>query len=398
MKGSVVVQKAKRLEGLTSAVFADMEQKKDLVAARGVGIINLGIGSPDMAPALHVIERLQKEIADQGNYGYAITGLPELLEAIAHWYANRFGVELDPQTEVVDLIGSQEGLAHISLAVINPGDVVLVPDPGYPIYSAGPLFAGAKLYYLPLLESNNYLPDLDAIPAEIRRKAKMIVLNYPNNPLTATADLDFFQRLVEFAHENQILICHDAAYSELAFDGYTPPSILQVPGAREVAVEFHSCSKTFSMAGCRVGFMSGHADVVSWLKTVKSYTDYGIFKPIQYAAIAALTGPQTYVQETARRYQRRRDVLIDGLRSIGWQIEKPKATMFVWAPVPAGYSSQEFAIELLEKTGVVVLPGIGFGPAGEGYVRIGLVQPEDALQEAVDRLEKSGIFVRPATA
>ncbi len=385
-------EKADRIKGFSSAVFSEMEKAKYAAMERGIEVINLGIGSPDLPPAPHIRKRLQEAVADPNNYGYAILGFPELHEALADWYRNRFGVELDPKTEVLDLMGSQDGLAHISLAVINPGDTVLVPDPGYPIYSAGPLFAGAELYRYPLLEENNYLPVLEEFEPSLLKRAKMIIINYPNNPLAATAPLEFFSRLVELAYQYNFLICHDVAYCELAFDGYRPPSLLQVDGAKEVAVEFSSLSKTYNMAGCRLGFVSGNPQVIAALAEVKSYLDYGVFKPIQYAGITALTGPQEYVRETVLTYQRRRDVLVEGLNSIGWKLEKPKATMFVWAPVPGEYTSSDFATTLLAKTGVVVLPGNGFGENGEGYVRIGLVQDEEQLKEAVARIAESGLF------
>jgi LL-diaminopimelate aminotransferase len=390
MMEKVFAEPAKRLSGLGSAIFSEMDELRKEVENKGIQIINLGIGSPDRAPAPHVIEALTKGVNAEFNYGYTLTqGIDELKTAIVNWYYKRFQVELDPDTEVLSLMGSQDGLAHIYTAFINPGDLALIPDPGYPIYTAGLLLAGGEKYPLALTADNNYLPDLDKLPLEVVRRAKLMFLNYPNNPLAATADLDFFYKVVEFAKEHQIIVCHDNAYSELAYDGYRPPSLLQVPGAKEVGVEFHSVSKTYNLAGCRLGFVVGNAQVIRSLSVVKSNIDYGVFKPVQLAAVAALNGPQDTVVDNAAAYQARRDALVDGLASAGWQIPKPKASMFIWAPLPKGHhSSMEFAAQLLKATGVLVIPGVAFGEQGEGYVRIALVQDTSLLLEAVSRVHR----------
>jgi LL-diaminopimelate aminotransferase len=390
MMEKVFAEPAKRLSGLGSAIFSEMDELRKEVENKGIQIINLGIGSPDRAPAPHVIEALTKGVNAEFNYGYTLTqGIDELKTAIVNWYYKRFQVKLDPDTEVLSLMGSQDGLAHIYTAFINPGDLALIPDPGYPIYTAGLLLAGGEKYPLALTADNNYLPDLDKLPLEVVRRAKLMFLNYPNNPLAATADLDFFYKIVKFAKEHQIIVCHDNAYSELAYDGYRPPSLLQVPGAKEVGVEFHSVSKTYNLAGCRLGFVVGNAQVIRSLSVVKSNIDYGVFKPVQLAAVAALNGPQDTVVDNAAAYQARRDALVDGLASAGWQIPKPKASMFLWAPLPKGHhSSMEFAAQLLKATGVLVIPGVAFGEQGEGYVRIALVQDTSLLLEAVSRVHR----------
>ncbi|MBM7854483.1 LL-diaminopimelate aminotransferase [Desulfohalotomaculum tongense] len=387
------MQKSQRMKELSSAIFSEMNVRKQQVEARNIKVINLGIGSPDRSPAPHIIEAMHRALDKAGNYTYPITGKPELHQALADWYLKRFGVYLDPRNEVLVLMGSQDGLGHIALAYIDPGDIALVPDPGYPIYSASILLAQGKVYPMPLLAENKFLPDLSAIPADVAQRAKLMWLNYPNNPVAAVADRSFFEQVVDFAKKNNILVCHDVAYSELAYDGYKPISFLEVPGAKEVGIEFYSVSKTYSMAGCRCGFAVGNAEVLSSLATIKSNIDYGVFSVVQEGAVAALTGSQDCVVENARIYQQRRDVLVDGLASLGWKMPKPRASMFVWAPIPKGYtSSYQFAIELLEKTGVLVIPGVAFGEQGEGYVRIALVQPEEQLKEALERIKNNFVF------
>lgn len=378
----------KRLQQLGAAVFAQMDEARLRALAAGMDVINLSVGSPDLAPAPHVIEALQRAVADPRNYAYPMRDLPAFREAVAAWYGARFGVALDPEREVLGLTGSQEGLAHITQALTDPGDVVLVPDPYYPIYYEAPILAGATVHLMPLTAERGYLPDLQAIDPEVARRAKLMILNYPSNPLAATATLDFFREVVAFAQQYQIVVLHDAAYSELAFDGYKPPSFLEVEGAREVGIEFNSLSKTFSMAGARVAYAVGNQQVIAQLAKVKSHLDYGLFRPIQHAAVAALTGPQDCVREMAATYQRRRDLVVGGLRRAGWDVPLPRATMFCWAPVPNGATSLQFALDLLRDTGVVIVPGSGFGQMGEGYVRIALVQPEERLAEAVKRIER----------
>jgi LL-diaminopimelate aminotransferase len=315
---------------------------------------------------------------------------------VARWYAYRFGVELDADTEVHSLMGSQDGLAHFALAWTDPGDLVLVPDPGYPIYAGGVQLAGATPYPMPLTAENAFLPDLHAIPQEVADRARFMILNYPNNPVSAVATLAFFEEVVAFAKRHDIIVVHDLAYSEMAFDGYKPPSFLQAPGAKEVGIEFNSFSKSFNMAGCRIAYVVGNAEIIKPLAVVKSNVDYGVFLPVQQMATAALRKDRLSggTNSVAPLYQERRDVLLAALAEAGWDIEPPKATMFVWAPVPAGWTSQEFAFALLEEAGVVVIPGNAFGEQGEGYVRIALVQPPELLREAAQAISQSGILRR----
>jgi len=385
--------KPRRLERLAASVFTAMDEAQKRAAARGLNVINLSIGSPDLPPAPHIIEALARGVRDTSHYGYPLRDLPVFREAVAVWYGRRFGVALDPATEILGLAGSQEGLAHLAQALVDPGDLVLVPDPGYPIYAAGPILAGAEIHPVPLCGAQDYLPDLEALPGEVKKRAKLLLLNYPNNPLAAVTRPGFFARAVDFARRYGVAVLHDAAYSELSFDGYRPPSFLETPGAGEIGLEFNSLSKTFNLAGARIAYAVGNAGLIAHLAEVKSHLDYGLFRPIQLAAAAALTGPQDCVAETAAAYQRRRDVLVEGLNRLGWAVPSPRATMFCWAPVPPGSgTSLDFATILLERAGVAVTPGSGFGRMGEGYVRIALVQPEERLREAVVRIENAGII------
>ncbi|BDG61348.1 aminotransferase class I/II-fold pyridoxal phosphate-dependent enzyme [Caldinitratiruptor microaerophilus] len=393
------MERPSRLRQLASSVFAQMDEARRRAVRAGMDVINLSVGSPDLPPAPHVVEALREAALDPHAYGYPLRDLPEFREAVAAWYRSRFGVDLDPDTEVLGLIGSQEGLGHLALALTDPGDLVLVPDPGYPIYTAGPVLAGARLYPYPLRPENGFVLDPEDIPPDVWRQAKLLLVNYPSNPLAAVADRDFFARIVEYARRYRVVVCHDNAYSELAFDGYRPPSFLEVPGAREVGIEINSLSKTFSMAGCRVAYAVGNREVIAALAEVKGHLDYGIFRPIQRAAIAALTGPQDSVRQVAATYQERRDVLVRELRAAGWDVPSPRATMFLWAPLPPGHrDSAAFAAALLERTGVAVTPGAGFGPRGEGYVRIALVQPAERLREAARRIRESGVLAGAGAA
>lgn len=389
------IQPSSRLAGLSSAIFTEMNRRKRAVEASGTHVIDLGIGSPDHPPAPFIMDALARAAQNPANYGYPTSeGSLRFRTAAAKWYKHRFHVELDPEHEVLSLMGSQDGLAHLAQGFIDPGDVVLVPDPGYPIYFASVSLAGGEIYPLPLKEENGFLPDYTQIPADIRRRAKLMVLNYPNNPIAAVADGEFFAKTVAFARENNIIVAHDLAYSELAFDGYRPPSFLETAGAKEVGVEFNSLSKSFNMAGCRVGYIVGNRDIIRPLTVIKSNIDYGIFLAVQEAAIVAMEHDIKHPGDhgNAARYLERRDALLDGLAAIGWNIPKPKATMFVWARVPEGWTSETFAFTLLEKTGVVVIPGSAFGGQGEGYVRIALVQPPDVLHNVVQRVKESGIL------
>ncbi len=390
---SSIFRQAKRLEPIESGVFDEMNRIKREVEDSGIEVINLGIGSPDQPPAKHVVDTLKAELDIRENYDYATSaGLIELRTAIAGWYLKRFGVRLDPETEVLTLMGSHDGLGHIFFALLNPGDVSLIPDPHYPVYKVGAQLAESDIHIMPLLAENGYLADFDSIPAETADKAKIMVLNYPNNPVTAVADIDFFERAVGFAGEHGILLCHDAAYTELAYGGIRPPSVLQVEGAKECAVEFHSVSKTYNIAGCRLGFLVGNKDVISIMARLKSNLDYGVFKAIQKAGIAALNGPQEIIDQNVAVYKKRALTFLEGVRQAGWEIQEPPATMFLWAKVPEGTRSKDFAIELLRKTGVLLIPGDAFGVYGEGYVRIALVKPEDKLIESVARIRSAGMF------
>lgn len=387
---------SKRLAELGSAIFSEVAAWKREVTARGVDVIDLGIGSPDRAPSARVMEALTRAVNDPGLYGYPTSeGSAQFRQTVARWYAHRFGVALDPEEEIVTLMGSQDGLAHLAMAVTDPGDTVMVPDPGYPIYSASLVLAGVQPYHMPLRADNGFLPKLEEIPAEVARQAKFMLLNYPSNPLSAVADLAFFERLVEYAREHELLLVHDLAYSEMSFDGFKPPSILEVEGAKDIAVEFHSLSKSFNMAGCRIAFMVGQRDAVRALRVLKSNIDYGVFLAVQQAGIAALEEDMLPgSRSVAALYERRRDIVIEGLSEAGWSIPKPKATMFIWAPIPEGWTSRQISREMLYSAGVVVIPGDAFGKEGEGYVRIALVQEEDRLREAVRRI---GQFLREAS-
>lgn len=381
--------RAQRLQGLGASVFTAMDNLKLELQAQGKDLINLSIGSPDRAPSLEVRKVLSEAVLDGAQYGYTLTrGTKEFRESCANWYQKRFGVSLEPETEVLPLMGSQDGLAHIFLALIDPGDVALIPDPGYPIYTAGLVLAGGQKVSLPLLEENNFLPDFDAIDPEVACKAKLMILNYPNNPTAAVASLEFFNKVVKFAQTYDIVVCHDVAYSELAFDGYRPVSFLQAAGAKAIGVEFHSLSKTYNFAGARLGFVVGNAEVIEALSELKSNIDYGVFGPVLKAGSYALNTPQPQVEETRATYQMRRDVWIQGCAEAGWDMSVPKGSMFIWAPVPTQQDSLTFAIELAREAGVIVVPGVGFGKHGEGFVRIALVQEEDVLREAVRRVQE----------
>lgn len=382
---------AAKMEGLSSAIFSQLEVKKNVLEQSGREVINFSIGTPDLPPAPHLVRVLQDEVRRMESYRYAVKDRPELVEAVIEWYKRRFQVELEPD-EVLSMMGSQDGLSHISLTLVDPGDHVLVPDPGYPIFSVGPSVACAELYRMPLQQEKGYLIDMDAIPTSIAHHTKLMIVSYPNNPVTAVAPPEFYEKLVWFAKKYDIVVVHDNAYCELMFDGRKGGSFLSFPGAKEVGVEFNSLSKSHNIPGCRISFALGNRKVIEQLRNLKSHLDYGLFMPFQKVGIAALTGPQDSVRETVETYQRRRDLLVDGFAKIGWSVDKPPATMFVWAPIPAHYSSSvEFTFDLLERTGVVVVPGSSFGEKGEGYVRLALVQPEDKILKAIERIAASGM-------
>jgi len=375
------------MEKLKPYLFVEINKKIAEKKARGEEVISFAIGDPDIPTPPHVIERLCQAAHDPANHRYPETaGLPELCQAIAGWYQRRFNVLLDPETEVLPLIGSKEGIGHIAFCFIDPGDIALVPDPAYPVYSISTLLAGGQPYYLALKEENNFLPDLDSISNDVLRKAKLLWINYPNNPTGAVAGLDFYNKVVEFARQYDIAVCHDGPYSEVAFDGYQPASFLQANGAKAVGVEFQSLSKIYNMTGWRIGMVVGNAKMIDALRRLKSNLDSGIPQAIQYAAIAALTGPQECIAEHNTVYQRRRDLVIKVLTKIGLKVTVPKASFYVWAEVPNGYNSVDFTADLLDQVGVAVTPGVGYGQSGEGYVRLSLTVPDAALEKGLLRL------------
>ena len=386
LKGNLM-QIAKRLERLPPYLFVEINQKIAELRARGEDIISFAIGDPDLPTPSHIIEYMCQAAHDPANHGYPETaGLTELRQAIAEWYERRFGVILDPDSEVLPLIGSKEGIGHMALCFIEPGDVALVPDPGYPPFSIGTILAGGEPYFMPLREENNFLPDFEAIPGKVADEAKLMWLNYPNNPTGAIADLDFFERAVYFARQHKLAVCHDAPYTEVFFDSYLPPSFMQTPGAREIGVEFHSLSKTYHMTGWRIGMVVGNAQMINALFQVKSNLDSGIPQAIQQAAIEALRGSQDHIAEHNAIFQRRRDKLMKVLDEIGLEARIPKATFYIWARVPQGYSSVEFTKKLLGEAGIAVTPGTGYGKEGEGYIRLSLTIPDDRLEEGIHRL------------
>lgn len=387
------MQFSKRMERFGSGIFSVLLEQKQQAIAAGKKVVDLSVGTPNIPPAPHIIKALTDAASDPANYVYAIKDSSALLKAAAYWYKNRYGVELDPETEIVSLLGSQDGLSHLALTIADEGDTVLVPDPCYPVFADGPALAGARLVYMPLKPENNYLVDFDAIDPEDAKKAKLMVVSYPNNPTTAAAPDWWYEKLIAFAKKYDIIVLHDNAYSELAFDGLRCGSFLAHEGAREVGVEFNSLSKTYGLAGARIGFCLGNAEVVQKLGQLKSNLDYGMFLPVQAAAIAAITGDQSCVETTREAYRKRRDILCDGLTSIGWKVDRSPATMFVWAKLPDGYTdSVQFCRELLEKSGVMVTPGAAFGPSGEGHVRMALVQSDEEMRWAIDSIAKSGIL------
>ncbi len=387
---NIQFEPATRLTRLPPYLFAEVDRKKRELIAQGKDVIDLGVGDPDIPTPEFIIKALEEAAHNPANHRYALdAGMPALRASIRDWFQRRFNVKLAAENEILPLIGSKEGIAHLPLALVNPGDYVLAPDPGYPVYRSATWFAGGEPYAMPLLESNGFLPDLKAIDPAVLGKSRLMFVNYPNNPTSAVATLDFFKELVEFAHKHQIVIAHDAAYSEMGYDGYRAPSILEVPGAKEVSVEFHSLSKTFNMTGWRIGFAAGNPQVLGLLGKVKSNVDSGIFQAIQVAGKKALDEGQSALDANIQIYQKRRDLLINGLHRMGWQVTAPKATFYCWIRVPPGYTSAELAMTFLEKMNVIVTPGNGFGAHGEGYFRISLTVPEARLEEALARIEKS---------
>ncbi|WP_066376202.1 MULTISPECIES: aspartate aminotransferase [unclassified Anabaena] len=387
---------ADRIQQLPPYVFARLDELKAKAREQGIDLIDLGMGNPDGATPQPVVEAAMKALQDPSNHGYPpFEGTASFRRAITTWYKRRYDVVLDPDSEALPLLGSKEGLSHLAIAYINPGDVVLVPSPAYPAHFRGPVIAGGKIHSLILKPENDWLIDLTAIPEEVARQAKILYFNYPSNPTAATAPREFFEEIVAFAKKYEILLVHDLCYAELAFDGYQPTSLLEIPGAKDIGVEFHTLSKTYNMAGWRIGFVVGNRHIIQGLRTLKTNLDYGIFAALQTAAETALQLPDIYLHEVQQRYRTRRDFLIEGFGQLGWDIPKTKATMYLWVKCPVGMGSTDFALNLLQQTGVVVTPGNAFGVAGEGYVRISLIADCDRLGEALNRIKQAGIRYRP---
>ncbi len=381
---------AKRMENFGEGVFSRLAAMKQKKISSGAHVFDLSIGAPNIPPPAHVMKILADEALKPENYVYAITDTRELLNEAAAWYRRRYGVDLDPAEEICSLWGSQEGLSHLALTLIDEGDLTLVPDPCYPIFADGAKLAGSKIFFMPQLRENDYVIQLEKIPSDVAARAKFMIVSYPNNPTTAVAPADFYERLIHFAKKNDIVVLHDNAYSELIFDGTRGLSFLSFDGAKDVGVEFNSLSKTYGFAGARVGFCLGNRDIVRRFKLLKSNIDYGLFLPIQKAAVAALQSPQEVIDATRAAYIERRDALVDGLNAAGWQIDKPRATMFVWAPVPKKFgTSENFVKLLLEKSSVMMTPGSAFGPSGEGFVRMALVQTADTMKKIVAQIQRT---------
>ncbi|OLP18439.1 LL-diaminopimelate aminotransferase [Leptolyngbya sp. 'hensonii'] len=387
---------ADRLQALPPYVFARLDELKARAREQGLDLIDLGMGNPDGATPQPVVEAAIAALQNSANHGYPpFEGTASFRRAITTWYNRRYGVMLDPEGEALPLLGSKEGLTHLAIAYVNPGDLVLVPSPAYPAHFRGPIIAGGKIHSLILKPENNWLIDVTQIPDAVAEQAKILYFNYPSNPTAATAPREFFEEIVDFARRYEILLVHDLCYAELAFDGYQPTSLLEISGAKEIGVEFHTLSKTYNMAGWRVGFVVGNRHVIQGLRTLKTNLDYGIFAALQAAAERALQLPDVYLHEVQNRYRNRRDFLIQGLGELGWTVPKPMATMYLWVPCPIGTGSTDFALNVLEQTGIVVTPGNAFGSGGEGYVRISLIAECDRLGEALRRLKQAGIRYQP---
>jgi LL-diaminopimelate aminotransferase len=378
---------AERIEKLPPYLFAEIDRKKKAAMDRGIDIISLGVGDPDRPTPEHIIRAGQEALAKASNHQYPFgAGLLSYRKTVADWMEKRFHVRLDPTTEIYSLIGSKEGLGHLPLAFLNPGDVALVPDPAYPVYKNATLFAGGEPYLLPLLEEKHFLPDLEAIPASVLSRAKILFLNYPNNPVAAMAPRAFLEKVVAFAKKHKLVVAYDNAYSEMYYEE-PPLSFFEIPGAKEVGIEFHSLSKTYNMTGWRIGWVCGNADLIKGLSQIKDSVDSGAFQGIQEAAIAALQGPPKFVEDMRALYKRRRDIFVESMTQAGWSVPRPAATFYVWAHTPKGFSSTETAGRLLDQVGVVCTPGVGFGPSGEGYVRFALSVEEARMKEAIERIK-----------
>lgn len=387
------MDKAERLKRLPPYLFVQIRNKVREAKERGIDVISLGVGDPDQPTPPHVVEALARAAADPANHQYPTDeekGMLPFRQTVASWYERRFGVKADPNTEVLALIGSKEGNHHLALSVLNPGDVAIIPDPGYPAYLASAIFAGAEVVRVPIRAENDFLLDFDEIAPELVRRTKLIWLSYPNNPTTAVAPLEFYQRAVDFGREHGIVVVNDNPYSEIAYDGLRTRSILEAKGAMQMAVEFNSLSKPYNMTGWRIGMALGNRDLIAGISQVKENTDSGVFNAIQYAGIAALDGPQDVVARNVEVYRRRRDLVVETLGSIGLQVQPPKATFYVWTPIPKSISSIDFATRMLELAGVVVTPGIGYGSLGEGFIRLSLTVPDARLEQALERIKAAG--------
>lgn len=383
---------AKRLESFQAGIFAILNEKKEELIRQGREVYNLSVGTPDFKPAPHVMEAVAQACQDSENYKYSLVDMPELLDAVVGHYERRYGVHIEPD-EIMSINGSQEGIAHIALALCDSEDIVLVPNPGYPIFSIGPFLCGAKPITYDLKPENHFMPDFNSIPEDIARKAKFIIVSYPLNPVCVAADDHVYEELIRFAKKYDIIVLHDNAYSDIIYDGRKGGSFLAYEGAKEVGVEFYSLSKSYNLTGARISFVVGHKDIIQKFKTVRSQIDYGVFKPVQYGAIAALNGPQDAVIAQCKEYERRNKALCGGLRSIGWDVPYSEGTMFVWAPIPKNYTSSEaFCMDLVEKTGVLCTPGSSFGTLGEGYVRFALVRDVPTIEKMIQVIDASGIL------
>jgi len=390
---SLLKPPAHRLTKLPTYVFAELDELKAAARARGADLIDLGMGNPDKPTPPAIVEALKTAVANPANHGYPdFRGKPAFRQAVADWMKRRYDVDLNPETEIQPLIGSKEGLAHLSFAYIDEGDYSIVPSPYYPVHSRATWIAGGNVHHLPLLPENNFLPDIDSIPEEVAKKAKLFFVNYPNNPTAGVADMAFYEKLVAFCRKHGIVLVSDMAYGELCFDGFRPLSIFNVPGAKDVAIEFHSFTKSFNMAGWRIGFAVGNPEIIKALYSMKTNLDYGVSSAVQDGAIEALKHAEEYLPEIVKTYQERRDVAVKGFRELGWKLEAPKATIYVWMPIPASFKdSKEWCRHLIDVADVVVTPGIAFGDGGDRFFRISLVSPKETIQKALDRLKEKGI-------
>lgn len=390
--GVRAMEVSKRMKSIPPYIFAEIDKKRQAAVARGVDVINLGIGDPDQPTPKHIVDAMHKAIDNPVNHKYPpFGGTKEYKEAAAAWIKKRFGVTMDPNTEVTSLIGSKEGLHNTIMAFIDEGDINLIPDPAYPVYKTSTILAGGEPYFMPLLEENNFLPDLDAIPADVCKKAKLIMVNYPNNPTAGVADLKFFEKLVAFAKKHDLLLCHDLSYSEMTYDGYKAPSIFEVEGAKDVAIELHTLSKTYNMTGWRIGFAIGNPVAIKALSSIKSNVDTDVFRAVQFAGIAAFEGPTDEIKRCNELYIERRDLAVQELQKLGWDFKPIKATFYMWLKTPEGMTSAEFAEIMLDKAGIVVPPGTAYGPGGEGFFRMGLCVDKNRMKEAFDRMAKHEI-------